>query len=251
MKKSILYILLISVPIFIFLQSNFKTSRIKCIRFYDEFPMIGHDGKLSHYLYDSISIFYYNQDVLYQFPMVVSNDSIINFQPNISEIEYEYFVYRQGEKQGYFFPAFDSSSKGWKSIDSILKRQSFYLNSIHFYDVFETSYVKLISSKSEGGNLEEIFKTVNRQDTSIKSTIHLRFSKNFENVDFTLSPHLDSIKNLKLFELTVINHPKYLPAHKIFVEEFKYKTSIKEVTLENEDLPIKYFEKFEKLRLEK
>ena len=140
---------------------------------------------------------------------------------------------------------------GWYPYDSIIGQRDFAINGFNFYTSILESNVTLISSQENknSGTLHELLYAVNKQDTSIKATIELSYTDKIKDVGISLSNHLDSIKNLKLYSAKTTTHSRFMKSHNIIIDEVEISSSLQEVNIADKKDHLEYIEKFKKEKL--
>lgn len=246
-SKSLLVTLYKTItPLFIFFYScNAVVSKgkisqnqddIRCFKVTQNFPMINNKGKLVAYDTMVAWVYYRKNQILYHSAYDFYLDTI-----QTPEVRYRYFVYTNGNIYGSLFDKSKSEFNKNVLVDSVLKTE--WTMQFSFYP-FTNYNVKLISvnKKSTTETIEEIYSFKGIKDSSISGTFDFIFSNRFKKGGFSLSKQLDSIKNMKLYKVRIINNSRDIKEEGIILDRIEQAWDLEEVFIKNYDEISMYFD---------
>jgi hypothetical protein len=215
---------------------------IRSIKLHENFPVLNKQGKLDSFIPFNSRLFYYKHLVMieleYQF------DSSINDKLLKSETRHRYLIYNKGSRVGNLYDEGQRKETTNVSVDSTLKPEWF--NNIYLYEIFRQNNVTLISSIKDRktGRLKEEYSIVAKNDTSQKGFGIFYFTNQLKNVDFSLSPELDSIKGMKLDSVRIINEARFYKAANIWIDRIEETYKMEEDTAFDKAKILEYFKKY-------
>jgi len=114
---------------------------------------------------------------------------------------------------------------------------------------FKTLNPKLIKAEGsiESGSLTETYLVESNVDTLMSSTWTLRFSKEFNDYPFSISPYFDSLKGIKLVEIRSDSPEKYMEKDKQKVGPFVYSIKMEKNVEKDTTAILNLFIKFKNL----
>jgi len=207
----------------------------------NRFPIIDRNGKLLGY--DTSSVLIYCQDDNMAYKLSYHYDSTSKNELLLSEIRYHYFVYTKNRIFGYDFDRFKSDKPIRKTIDSVFKNEWIVQNRI--FPIFSDNIVMLLSSDSTRNSLNEKFRIVDKNDSRKKATAYLYYSNDFENIEYSMSRELDSIKSMKLVSIRVVYDSRKIN-DSLQIDAFETYTGMERLKHSEVEEMKKYIEKLSK-----
>ena len=192
-------------------------------------------------LKDTISIFYYNNYVLYRLPPTKRFET----DENIPGTE-PHFLYKKDGVYGLFFKTKMDTLGTRISVDSFLVKEGIRGRDFQLPSDSLWKFTGRIKDKSIVLEKYAILKQVS--EISLDS-IYYYYSKNMEDVEFSFSPHLDSLAGMKLFRIRLLINQKYSPTYNLTFPKREFRFEIKEVPVSDTKDLIQIFERFEKTGL--
>lgn len=272
MKKSLIlfaFKLIITFLTFIHYSCNsnkinrnfYSHDSIRCFKVSQSFPNVNVKGNLVSYDTMAAWIYYYrNQELYYSsyyynfdallYRLLVPDKDTNQIKPRqfllfdttlIPEIRYRYFVYSKGNTHGSLFDRNKSEYNKRVVVDSILKSEWTVQST---FDPFIHNTLTLLSAHKDSltGKLIELYSFRGRKDTGINGTVKLSFSDKLKKGGYSFSKNLDSIKNMKLDRVFIINNSRYLKNYGITLERVEQLFELEEVPVKNREEVLKYFE---------
>ena len=228
-------------------NSNIMTNKvynedIKCIKVSEVFPFINNEGKLTKYDTPVVKIYYYNGITLYN--LIYHYSYTENGIMHTNEDRNYFFVHKKGDAFGYSYDEHKSKFGVRLSADSMFKEQ--WVTANQQYPIFTQNTVTLISSvqNSDSGTLHELYSLKGKKDTAMTGTISLSFTNKIKGIDYSLCRELDSIKNMKLYKIKIINNSRYMKDYKITLDKAEQAYDLEEVPVENREEILDYFERY-------
>jgi len=185
-------------------QSDPPLKGVYCITTFP-FPLITNDIDQSS---DTIGFFYRNDTVLLRHGYINSNSFFKDGeQITHSTIQYRYFVFKQGEKNGFWME--DERFSEWKLnnnmtiVDTVLKRFS---NGIQkpLFELLRDS-AKLVQLSVTPEQVKKTYVYTQHQHPNSSDTITLEFNKDFMDVPYHLANFTDMPNKMKLFKYSMVN----------------------------------------------
>jgi hypothetical protein len=201
-------------------------------------PFVRDSGILMN-ITDSVEILYYNE-----FGIARTNVKSI-FQNNIDSV-YEtsksnYFIFKKTQPTGYLFRDLEDKNPKTENVDSLFKKK--YFSGFVLKPSINDS---LIDKKEISDMLVMKFISKKHFDESYPDTTIYLFKKDKNNIDYSISKPIDTLKNLKLSKIRYIyndekskNYSFILPARELNLELFEFK-------LQNENEIIDFIDRFAK-----
>jgi len=192
--------------------------KIRGVNLTQTFPNITEKGKLTDYDTMSVQIYYHNNQELIRTPYYYTTESS-------TKTLYRFFLFNKGDKNGLMY----TNNVGKEvSVDSILKKS--WITNFDFYHLFKDSLVTLLSSSSPArDSLFEVYRIKGKIDTNQKGIISLNFSKKLRGLDFSLAKQLDSIKNMKLCKVNIINDARYIKEYNWHLDRVEQEWTLSEI----------------------
>jgi|GEM_PF-4332705 len=163
---------------------------------------------------DSIGMFYCDDYTLYQIP-VHASFSTGNFNKNGDEINekiikewinYEYVIHNKNKPFAFRFDSLKAENPKAVSIDSFQTHYTF-----KYFQFYQSDNDSLLQSISVNHVLIEKYVCKDKKDASYPDTTFYYFKHGFENIDYSFSKKMDSIKKMKLFKVESIYNEIPLP----------------------------------------
>ena len=179
-----------------------KTPGIRKVVLIYNLQMVTPDGQLRN-VNDSFFIFYLDDDILYQFPHIFTEENDDSITSKI--IKANYFIHRKGGQYGYFYDSANAAGFKVMFVDSLLKKKAFFGND--YYDKKTDSLVETVEDKHYP--LVEKYIPTTKPDLSYTDTTIFYYTNGLKNIDYSLSRQLDSIKKFKLKMVKLIYNTQY------------------------------------------
>lgn len=219
-----------------------KISKLRKITLKYNIPILKLTGELLN-ITDSVSIFYYYDDILYQFPYTytLENENTILSQ----EIKYKYFVYRKGESYGYYYDSLNSKNFRKLPVDSLLGLKAFVGNK--FWDKNNYSLVG-VRNNEDNYTLIEKYVTKIKPDETYSDTAILYFTDKLRNIEYSFSNELENAKKLKLCKIRILYNSQFYKGYSFRFPQREFSFELKEDTVANPMMYILLFNRFNKDR---
>jgi hypothetical protein len=193
-------------------------------------------------LTDTILITNYNDYVLYRLPGIVdfeTNNKIMDSEP--------YFIYKKNDKFGAFFTSIKDIKNGEElPIDSFLTKKA--LRSKDF-DIPPDSIFKLEKTIIKKDFTIEKFIPLKKNNETIFDSIIYYYSKRFNQIGYSFSGKLDSLKQMKLFKIRLIYNEYFSPSYKTIISKREYLFEIQPAPLVDKNLIIDFIKRLEIFRV--
>lgn len=156
---------------------------------------------------DTICFFYRNDTTLMRHSYMSSNSFFENGeQITHSTIQYRYFVFKQGEKNGIWMEKDSLSNFIFKNdliVDSVLKR--FAVGIQKPLAQFLSDSAKLIQLSVTPELITKTYVFTQHQHTNASDTIKLEFNKDFIDIPYQLANYSEMPNKMKLFKYSMVN----------------------------------------------
>jgi hypothetical protein len=218
------------------------------VKFYEVQKVIpNHDttGKLTDYSTLSLFIYKLGDTTVYKIPYTY--DSISSAGEVLKhEIRYRHFVCSGKNNWGYIYNETRPKEHQRIFTDSMLLRYGFTgFNVYKNFDRYDYKKVDSIYDK-KNGTLKENYIVYGKNDTTPIGTTDFTYSQQFKELDYSLSPELDSIKKLKLFKIEIINNERYVAEFNISLEKDRRTIEIKNASADNLHLVQSFIQRYRK-----
>jgi hypothetical protein len=177
------------------------------------YPMLQLDKsevKLTN-LEDTIPLYYYKKYRLFYIPYrktLENDDSIVE-----NKLMYNYFLLKDNSTQGFLFDSLSNNTNIHQiQADSFLLKRAYAAK----FDI-DTSLVKLTMSKLNGNQLIEKYTLRNLSNSLSFDTMCFFYNKKYNNIKYTFSRQLDSLKQMKLYKVQLLFNEKYDSSSKILM----------------------------------
>lgn len=238
--NSFIFLIYICCNLFINKSENITNcDSIRSFKVTQTFPIINNKGKLLSNDTMIAWVYYYRDQILY--------NSAYEFNFNNSggiiertELRYRYFVYTKGCMYGSLFDKYESQYNKQVLVDSVLNAE-WTVQSI--FDPFINNSLTLLSTNKDmhSGKLNEKYSIRGKEDTSINGTVELNFSSTMGKGGFSFSQNLDSIRNMKLYRVFIVNNSRYIKEYGITLNRIEQFSDLEEVPVKNREEILKYF----------
>ncbi len=239
-KAALIAALTLSAIIFFSAESVYaQPGQLKAYKLMVSYPLVRDKGDLT-ILKDTVSIFYWQDYLIYKVHYTALTR--INDGPVNSEKRYNYFVFKKADKYGHlFYDVLDSSVGKRLPVDSFLFVRGFHL-------AVNTDSLKLVSSKKNktSGVLLEKYVSPKQRGDFVPDSIFYYYSPHLK-TDYTFSAQLDSIKNMKLYEVRFMYNRRYSRANKITLPKREFYFEVIEVVVDDKKEIEKVIKRFEEI----
>ena len=223
--------------------SNMNTNdSIRCIIVSQVFPLLDEDGKFTIYDTPSIAIYYYRELTAYKF--AIRSDTLENGKLVNSAYHNRFFVYKKGNSFGYVY---DSTVKpGTKVLTDSMFKNILWCEANNLYAGFSDNNIVLLSSyrNKDSGTLHEFYTYKRRSDSTMRGNFSLSFSDKIKGIDCSLSKELDSIKNMKLYNVRMEGYIQYPKEGKIISVTLRSVNTLRETAITNHAEVLSYFKRY-------
>lgn len=230
--------------------SSIQNAEITTIRLTQIIPnFLSGDGK--GFDTSNSYIFYYNDLVLYKLPYQFDSSETVTIEGSAkskilkSEIRYQYFALEKEKDFGLFYGKNFLPGVEKMPLDSFYKNEGSNFRNCMYQNIVEngTKIISHIDEKTSDGT-SEIFKYLCKTDTSQTVTSRFYFSNKYSDIQFSLSPELDSIKQMKLYKVVAELES---PCFKDFgIDPFRIIFSMEKANHQFDDEAMEYFKKYQK-----
>lgn len=184
-------------------------------------------------IHDTIRIYYYKDYVLYQ----LSGSRKFETDELIAGTE-QYFIYNSNNKFGFLFSSLKDSSLRMKiQVDSFLFDRG--MKGKDFDHLPDSLWFLSDERKDNESNIVEKYASIKPGDETSIDSIYYYYSKKMNDIPYSFSKKLDSIKSMKLFRIRMIYNEKFsktnnfvLPQREILFE-IRKRTNFNEVEIIN------------------
>jgi hypothetical protein len=168
------------------------------------FPLIMNDIDQSS---DTIGLFYRNDTVLLRQGYIYSNIYYDNDeQITHSTIQYRYFVFKQGEKNGFWMENDSLSRLKFEDdliVDSVMKKFAIGVQQ-PLTELLKDS-AKLVEMSLTTDMVKKTYVFTHHEHTNARDTLTLEFNKDFIDVPYHLDNYLDMPNKMKLFKYSLVS----------------------------------------------
>jgi hypothetical protein len=237
--KSLPFILLAVIIILCRCESIRKSEGVKKIIMVTNYPIIImndgiHDSINFFNLRDTIWIFYYGNYVLYR----LSGTRNLETDKKIPGTE-TWFIFPKKNTHGFLFNSIDNNNAGVK-----LKVDSFLINRAYASANFDIPSDSLFA-KAQNNEEKFVEKYYTKEHAeNYPDSIYYYFTNELKNIDYTFSPKLDSLKNMKLYKVRLLYNETFSLSYKAIIPKREFLFEIREDVIANPKEVINLFEKF-------
>lgn len=241
---TVIFIIFFSSCNSLFNKNKVYEKKLRCVKVKEVFPFIDNNGKLYRYDTPVVKIYYHQDKIMYQ--LGYHFDSTSNGKHIMSEYRNHFFIYKKGNVFGYNYDKYKSIFGKKVLVDSMFKEH--WVTANKQYPIFTQNKVTLISSNQniDSGYLHEVYSLKGKIDTTMTGTISLSFTNRIKDIEYSLCKELDSIKNMKLFKIRIVNNSRYMKEYKITLDRAEQTYDLEEVPVVNQEEILTYFERYQK-----
>lgn len=173
----------------------------------DPTTTINFRGEITLFEVDSINICRLLKKRPYSKIILDKNHDMVSDELVKVDTVYYFVIFKNGDKSGLKYDS--TADEQWKkiSVDSFLATTTLF--SVDKFLVKKMQNDSLISSVTNlgGKSLTETYLPKSKPDFTYSDTTILRYADNLDNLNFSFSRHLDSLKNIKLCSVEMIYNP--------------------------------------------
>jgi hypothetical protein len=234
-----LSILVISVSQSPSFQYNTQSEKnIEAFEITQILPNVDFKGVVQTYDTSTTIVYYYKDMSLYRLSYFYSEENegktIIDH-----ELRYHYVVCKKDSLYGYDYDQHKSPGKKRVLIDSAFAGE--WAVQTKLYPMFEKNLPKLISTKKEATTLIENYKLRDKTDSVYIADFTLKYTNAIKNIDLSICKEFDSLKNMKLYELSFFANPYYMKRFGIIKGRYYSYYHLKKIPVENQEKILHYF----------
>lgn len=239
-------------------SSYLSKANITAIKVVKLLPLYGNEWKVIGYDTNYNYIYYYKDFIIYNsFYLFDSTNKLRIFE---GEKRYYYYVHHINDSFGYMYDTYQKQSGVKSSYDSAKHNFLTFDEDLGRYISAKNSQAKLIATNfnKDAKIIEHVYKyegggDVHKNDSLSSGLIYLTYFKKLLNFKYSLSKSLDTIPNLKLCKIFVLNNPIY---YKDLDKTFDTPNQLiqidaMDIDSDKEKELLKYFLKHEKIRNQK
>lgn len=169
-------------------------------------PDVSVDGKVIAYDTSTVQVFYYNSLVLYKLSYIhsYSEDDVQIIE---NQLRTHYILYKPGERYGLDFDEYKHPYKREILLDSAFRGE--WSVQTRLYPMFVKNLSKLTASRRQGDSLVEQYTLRDLKDSMDVASAELKFTNSIGNIELSICKELDSLKNMKLYELSFVGAKDY------------------------------------------
>lgn len=187
--------------------------KIKCISVFSEFQFARQDNGEIVSFKDSFNVYYFRDLILYKLPYQTDLTNVImDTSGNVleekvlkSSTKYKFLIHKMGEEYGWKFDSSRAKNANKILVDSFLKVK-LKLSDEVFYSAND-SLIEVF--KYNGINIVEKLIPKKKYNDTYNDTTYLFFSSGLNNIPYSFSKKLDSLKKIKLYKARLIYNPIY------------------------------------------
>jgi hypothetical protein len=200
------------------------------------FPIVKPDGEMFN-ISDSLYIYFYKKTVLYQVPTIFTLEN--ETETLQKEIRYSYFMYQDTSKYGRHFKTLHSKEDSLQLISVFIKDRAFNeFADFKFITEIKDSLIR-VENNNDYLKYTYIPKSLNTIDSD---TTYLFYQNNFDKMNYSISPNLDTISKMKLCKVQVIYNKKYSDINKIVMPRREIYFAITKHEAKNKEDIIRFIE---------
>jgi len=197
------------------------------------------DSDIVYYkLVDTIAIVYYNNYILYHLPKKRVFETDVKMKNQDS-----YFLQQRDSSYGFLFESESMNLSRRVNADSFLKRKAFA--GIKLENGPNDTLIEAINNY-QGILLEKY--TPKQNSHSNFDTLIFYYANDFKSIDFSFSKKMDSLKQLKLFKVRLINNQSFSYPYNRMLPKREYLFEINQIT---EDSLRSYVQVIESLEIKR
>ncbi|SKA15330.1 hypothetical protein [Sediminibacterium ginsengisoli] len=235
MIKNLLVVIYFSC---ICISADAQHPSVKAVTINSLFPKISDSGKYMGHDTLTVKIIGYQDLRIYEIPLFTFNDST-------SGKTVFYLMHKTGDKTGFKTDGNNSLFTQQVSADSIIAANWFSNENLDQYVIFTLSDMQLLSSEKdkETGIVQDVYRARAKKDSTLTGTCTFIYKPAMNTFEATLSKELDSLKQMRLAEVRIVNDSmKY---KNIVIDPIPMKLWLEETPVSD---PEKYMEMFRKYK---
>lgn len=230
--------------LFLFLGSHTcSNNRLTSIELSFSYPVSFYKEKDEIKIYnitDTLLIFYYSDYILYRLSgtkKFETGEKIAGSEP--------YFIFNKKSKSGFLFSSLNDSSMGTKfPIDSFLANRGARGKDFDFPVDSAWSLVEVV--RNNQSIIIDKYGFIKQGDETTIDSIYYYYAKNMNDIQYSLSKKLDSIKAMKLFKIRMLYNEKFSPSSSSTLPRREIVFEIRRIVVANAKEIIGFIEKFER-----
>jgi hypothetical protein len=231
-------------------ETHKNKNNLRAITVHTNMPVLSPAGNEFVTFSDSLNIYYYEDLVLFEHPYI---NEFLNFVTNPdgdvvrqdlikTEMKYSYFIYQSNSVKGYRYDSLTAQQGHRLLVDSFFKTKGLYTTSV--YDKKNDSLVETVRLKD--GNILEKYVSKIKYDEGYPDSTFFYFTGFYQNIPYSFSKALDSVKHKKIYNVKLIHNP--LPKNVFGFEaprrEFIW--HLNEMSISNPKQIISFFQRFKR-----
>lgn len=210
------------------------------VRVSQDFPMIGHTGKVINLDTSTVEIYYYKNQILYKigvdyFPKVYNlNDPDTAYFSDTRNLKtrYYYFIYSKGDKYGYISNEDKKFDLEKAPVDSVLRNQWFLQRKVNYTKDSVSKFIigTIYETKNfDSGIFRKYLLFVPKEEGKTSGTDYWEFRDELKKFPYSISPELDSMYNSKLCKTISVSFPKYFKKQDFMLDTVKTFFNMEEI----------------------
>ena len=220
-----------------------KSNRLECIGLNFSYPVSFYKEKDEVKIYsikDTILIFYYSDYILYR----LSGTKKFETGENIRGTE-PYFIFNKKNKSGFLFSSLKDSGTGTKfPIDSFLANRG--MRGKDFEVPVDSAWSLAEVIKDKENNILEKYALIRQGDETSIDSIYYYYAKKMNDIEYSFSKKLDSIKAMKLYKIRMLYNERFSPSNNMTLPKRDILFEIRTEAVSNSKEIIDFIEKFQK-----
>ncbi len=241
-RKYMILVWITSCCCIAFCQSTSKQDELQGVKVSQVAPILDTLGKLVRYDSDTVEIYYSGNIRLYYLSYQFDSVDLITKESYLSEKRYHYFIYNIDSAYGHDFDVHRSLTKKRLRVDSLLHWQ--WTPSVNVYPIITVNKTHLLNAFSnlDSGTTHEWYAFSNG-DTTAHGTVFFGYSKKLNDLPYSLSREMDSIKQMKLYKVRYTQDPRHIKEAGITVDKVNSEYNLERITAIRSEI-IQYFQNY-------
>lgn len=232
------YIILVFAFVIIGAGCSVSLEEIRAIKLRWVMPILDKELDTVFNVEGNSKLYFYKDVFLYK------KEGIFIHEDNTQEKVYTYWMYKQNEKKGIRYKcSFKDTIGATFDVDSFLVKNAF--TTFPFYSKENDIMVYKNESKNKKERVEKYIPKI-RPDNSYPDTMIFRYSKDYLDIPFSLSPEIEEQKQSRLIEILGIYNPVKNSKYKAQLQSRKMSFQIERISAENQQEKMLYFNRFKK-----
>lgn len=213
---------------------------IKGVRLTQIFPQIGNDWQVQKYDTASVSLFFFEDRVLYEFPTFQNN--YVEYSLVSSFKQESYIGFFKGDTVAVKF-----STRFQKNDETVLKDSALknhWAFSVNIDNFFSKLYnIVLLENLQKDTEREEKYYINMKSDTSNSCILSLKYTSEIKFSEYSFAKSLDSISDKKLVDVKLTTFPKYFPDAKKTMSGITISYHLEKIESPDQEKLMPYFNK--------